>query len=187
MNFLLGPCAARVARGVSVLALAGAALCGTVSAEPQAPFKQMRLLRAPSDDLHIEWRATVHETGGEFLVVRGVPSGARRVVARLPPAPQASYAVTDTAEPGARVYELRYRDARGRERVLATVEIDLEGVERGPATVAARSVVDAPVVVPGAPAHLRAPSPVPHAVSADDALPLTLRGRPPTPPPRACA
>jgi hypothetical protein len=187
MKFLVEPCRARIARGMSVLALAGTALSGSASADVPVPFRQMRLVRAPSDDLHIEWRATVRETGGEFLVVRGTPAGARRLVARLPPGPRSHYHVTDTADPGARVYELRYRDARGRERVLATIEVDLEGVERAPAAAAPRAVVEPPLLVPGTAGHLSAPSPVAFALFADDAVPFTMRGRPPTPPPRVRA
>jgi hypothetical protein len=172
---------------MSVLALAGAALGGSASADVPVPFRQVRLVRAPSDDLHIQWRATVHEAGGEFLVVRGTPTGERRLVARLPPGPRTRYSVTDTSEPGARIYELRYRDARGRERLLATIEVDLEGVDRGPATAAPHISVEAPLLIAGVAGSLSAPSPVPFALFADDALPLEMRGRPPTPPPRVRA
>jgi hypothetical protein len=168
------------------LALAGAALGGTASADTAAPFRQMRLVRSPSDDLRIEWRARVHETGGEFLVVTGAPTGPRRLVARLPPDPRARYRVTDSAAaPGARVYELRYRDSHGRERLLASIELDLEAMERGPAAASARALLFAHVVVSGAAGFLPAPSPSPTAVSAADPIPLGVRGRPPTPPPRA--
>jgi hypothetical protein len=183
------PCEARwpqIARWASALALAAAALGGTpASAQGTEPFRQIRLVRAANDDLRIEWRAAVHETGGEFLVSRGMPAGPRRLVARVPPGPRVRYQVTDSADPGAWVYELRYRDARGRERILATIELNLDELERGTAAAAARAGLGSVAVRTDAVAAWTAPAPLPIAVTADDGLPRALRGRPPTPPPRA--
>jgi hypothetical protein len=177
----------RIARWTCVLALAGAALGGatTASAQGVEPFRQIRLVRVANDDLRIEWRAAVHETGGEFLVSRGAPAGPRRLVARVAPDPRARYRVTDSADPGAWIYELRYRDARGRERILATIELNLDELERGTAAAASRPGLGSVAVRTDAAAIWTAPAPFPIAVTADDGLPVALRGRPPTPPPRA--
>lgn len=181
------PCGAgrsRIVRWASVLVLAGASVA-TASAQDRTPFRQMRLVRLPNDDLRIEWRAAVHETGGEFLVSRAAPAGPRQLVARVAPGQGLRYRVTDSAEPGAWIYELRYRDARGRERILAAIELNLDELERGTAAEGSRPGLGPAAVGSRAAAFAAAPVPRPIAVSADDGLPIALRGRPPTPPPRA--
>ena len=176
----------RIARWASALALAGAALGVTpASAQGTEPFRQIRLVRVANDDLRIEWRAAVYETGGEFLVSRGAPAGPRRLVARVAPGARVRYQVTDSADPGAWVYELRYRDARGRERILATIELNLDELERGAATAASRAGLGTVAVRTDAAAAWTAPAPFPIAATADDGLPKAVRGQPPTPPPRA--
>jgi hypothetical protein len=167
--------------------LAGAAAGGaaTASAQGLEPFRQMRLVRLASDELRIEWRAAVRETGGVFLVSRAAPAGPRQLVARVPPGPGARYRVMDSADPGAWIYELRYRDARGRERILATIELNLDELERGTATAASRAGLGPTAVGASAVGFGGGRAPFPIAVSADDGLEVALRGRPPTPPPRA--
>jgi hypothetical protein len=145
----------------------------------------MRLVRLANDDLRIEWRAAVHETGGEFLVSRAAPAGPRQLVARVVPGQRSRYRVTDSADPGAWIYELRYRDARGRERILATIELNLDELERGTAATASRLGLGPAALGPAGAGFAEAPAPFPIAVSADDGLEVALRGRPPTPPPRA--
>jgi hypothetical protein len=190
MDLGLGSCAARwpqIARWTSVLVVTAASLGGatTASALGADPFRQLRLVRAANDDLRIEWRAAVRETGGLFLVSRGAPAGPRRLVARVAPSASVRYRVTDSAEPGAWVYELRYRDARGRERILATIELNLDELERGTAAAVSRPGLGSVAVRTEAAGLETAPAPFPIAVTADDGLPVALRGRPPTPPPRA--
>ncbi|MET0551544.1 MAG: hypothetical protein ABW221_00805 [Vicinamibacteria bacterium] len=177
----------RIARWTSVLAVAAASLgsAALASAHGTDPFRQIRLVRAANDDIRIEWRAAVYETGGEFLVSRGAPAGPRRLVARVAPGPRVRYRVSDAAEPGAWVYELRYRDARGRERILATIELNLDELERGTAAAVSRPGLGSVAVQTDAAGPWTAPAPFPIAVTADDGLPVALRGRPPTPPPRA--
>lgn len=176
-----------IARWTCVLALAGAAAgaATTASAHGIEPFRQMRLVRLANDELRIEWRATVHETGGTFLLSRAMPAGPRQLVARVVPGPVSRYRVTDAAAPGAWVYELRYRDARGRERILAAIELNLDELERGTATAGSRPGLG-PTALGASVARLgSARAAFPIAVSADDGLEVALRGRPPTPPPRA--
>jgi hypothetical protein len=144
----------------------------------------MRLVRLANDELRIEWRAAVRESGGEFLLSRAAPAGPRRLVARVTPGQGLRYRVTDSADPGAWIYELRYRDARGRERILAAIELNLDELERGTAAAASRAGLGPAAVGPVA-GDVTAPVAFPIAVSADDGLPIALRGRPPTPPPRA--
>jgi hypothetical protein len=178
----------RIACRIALLALAGTAICGAASASPQGdPFRQIRLVKLPNDDLRIEWRAAVYETGGSFLLSRGAPASPRRLVARVAPGTQRQYRVTDSVEPGAWVYELRYRDARGREIILATIELNLDELERGPVAAAPRPGLDTVPVGTDATGFGAVPASLPIAVSADDGLPIALRGRPPTPPPRAHA
>lgn len=179
----------RLPRWTYVLALAGAALGGSVpaSADTRDPIRQIRLARLANDDLRIEWHASVSETGGEFLLTRSTPAGPRRLLARLTPGPENRYRVTDTADPGAWVYELRYRDARGRELVLATVELNLDELERGTAAASARAGLGSVAAIAGAEAFHAAPSRSSLTSSADDGLTNAHRGRPPTPPPRAHA
>jgi len=167
--------------------LAGAAAGGaaTASAQDLAPFRQMRLVRLANDDLRIEWRAAVRETGGVFLVSRAAPAGPRQLVARVEAGAVSRYRVMDSADPGAWIYELRYRDARGRERILATIELNLDELERGTATAASRAGLGPAAQDTGTEGFGSGPAPVPIAVAAEDGLPRAVRGRPPTPPPRA--
>jgi hypothetical protein len=190
MDPLVGACQIRwprIARWTSVLALAGAVVGVAASASAQGvdPFRQVRLLRLANDELRIEWRAAVYETGGAFLVSRGAPAGPRRLVAQVAPDAGARYRVTDSADPGAWIYELRYRDARGRERILATIELNLDELDRGTAAAASRPGPGSAAVGTVDAGSWTAPAPFPIAVAADDGLPVVLRGRPPTPPPRA--
>lgn len=192
MDPRVGPCPARrprIARWTSVLAISGLAATGaaTASAAGLEPFRQVRLVRVANDSLRIEWRAAVRETGGAFVLSRSQPAGARLLVARVLPVSAARYRVTDSAEPGAWIYELRYRDARGRERLLAVVELNLDELERGTAAASFRSGLGPAAVSTEAAASGAVPAPFPIAVADDDGLPIVLRGRPPTPPPRAHA
>jgi hypothetical protein len=89
------------------------------------------VVKPPDADLRIRWSATTHEEGGEFLVTRQGPGGPASEVARVRPRGEGRYEVTEPGAAGSWVYRLRYRDRHGRDRVLATIRLNVDRVAPG--------------------------------------------------------
>jgi len=144
--------------------------------------REVTLLKPPHDDLRINWSATVHEEGGEFLVSRQGLGGFSAVVARVRPRGDGRYAVAEPGFAGSRIYTLQYRDRRGRQYVLATIRLNVESLDPG------RGVLGTGADGPPAAIRTAALLPMPAAQSGwpqglTDASPGVPAPRPPSPPP----
>jgi hypothetical protein len=122
--------AARAAVLVSLLALGS----GWSSADPRLPTgdgsaREVSVVKPPFDDLRIRWSALVHEEGGEFLISRHGIGGPTSVVARVRPRVDGRYNVAHRGAAGSWIYEIRYRDRRGREHNLATIRLNVENLD----------------------------------------------------------
>lgn len=178
--------------GRTALALALAAVFGanggqatvTLQTRPDALARPgLQILKMPLDEMHIQWQARVETGGGKFVIQlkSGVSTDvivldAERGTARYD-------AVIQTGYFGGG-YELRYRDAAGRESVLATVAVEIARLKNVPTL--------PPNIHVGPPGALREESrwasPIPTGRTRDlgVALPIAAADSPPTPPPRFC-
>jgi hypothetical protein len=148
-------------RAAAVLLLAA----GPAAATPGVPLigdppREINLLKAPHEILHIRWSALVNEDGGEFVISRQGPGGSILEVAAVRPRMDGRYDVADHGVAGSWVYELRYRDRRGQELVLVTVRINVEkldaargtltgGTGHQPMAVATATLVPTPAAAAG--------------------------------------
>jgi hypothetical protein len=157
------------------------------SADPRIPVgdgaaREVNLLKPPHEDLRIQWSATVHEEGGEFLISRQGIGGPRSVVARVLPRVDGHYEVAQHGAAGSWIYKLRYRDRRGREHDLVTIRLNVETIDTG------RGVLTAGTDVQPAAVLTAAVLPMPLAGTAwppagEETSPNGPGGWPPTPPP----
>jgi hypothetical protein len=141
--------------------------------------QSVRLLKAPGDSLRFRWAARVGEPG-HFVLQRpdGTEVWTAAVVGRT------AYQAAPPALSGE--YELRYRDASGRERVLAHVLVACVSVDRNmPASVVARALPpDALTSASHGTTLLAGEGDV---IDSIDRRPTGLLRPPPTPPPRTHA
>jgi len=144
--------------------------------------REVNLLKPPHEDLRIQWSATVHEEGGEFLVSRQGLGGFSSVVARVRPHGAGRYAVAKPGSAGSWIYTLHYRDRRGRQYVLATIHLNMESLDPG------RGVLSTGADSPPAAIRTALLLPIPAAQAGwpqgfTDASPGVPAPRPPSPPP----
>ncbi len=105
-----------------------ASVDGKRSAERQVALQVRQPLQGAQ--LLVRWRPVANRKGGQFLLYRGTDRDSLQRVASLAVDNSNSYEVADSAAwEGRRIYQLRYLDRHGRERVLTTVLLDLSHVE----------------------------------------------------------
>jgi hypothetical protein len=144
--------------------------------------REVNLVKPPHEDLRIRWSALVHEEGGEFRLSRQGLGGAPSVVARVRPRVDGRYEVAEHGAIGSWIYELRYRDRRGREHLLVTIRLNVESVDAGHGVLTAGAHGQPPAALTAA------LLPPPDAMAALPAVAAEGAARgpdrwPPTPPP----
>ena len=97
--------------------------------EASSPHETTSLNARRDSELRIQWRASVQEEGGQFLVYRGTSPESLEVFAERAPKGRSWYEVVDSPVSGVTHYELRYRDREGREHVLSTETVNVSIVE----------------------------------------------------------
>jgi hypothetical protein len=144
-------------------------------------LRQIDLVKPPNEDLRIRWSAVVHEEGGEFLISREGLGGTSEV-ARVRPRNDGQYEVAQPGAEGSWIYKLRYRDRRGRERVLVTIRLNVERLDSGRAILTANLGGPPAAVASAAVLPLPTASTVSYPAAAQAAADGPGRW-PPTPPP----
>jgi hypothetical protein len=177
--------------GWSVLACfaAGLLLAGTqsVAAVPDsdADREATLLLRKPlvENHLRVRWEATVHASGGRFQVWKGKALSSLGLVADVEAANGPFEFVDRQPAIGPTIYQLRFKDRDGGERVLATRVVNVEVMTSHGSIVPPQGPTIAPALV----TDTVAAAPTESTAPAVGSTPLAAQHVrvPPTPPPRA--
>ncbi len=148
------------------------------------PPQETSFLNArPDSELRIQWRASVRQEGGQFLLYRGTSPESLQIFAARVPRGRSWYEVVDSpASSGLMLYELRFRDREGREHVLTTQTVSVSIIGSLPSP-AVRSEGSAQSVA--ALDLLALPVPRTRRLELAGRSPAVLRldDEPPTPPP----
>ncbi len=96
---------------------------------PPRPVNTVHLVKARHEGLRFEWQAVVAE-GGAFVLRRSDARTAPEIVSTALPG-QSTYDAALPAPAASGVYELRFRDARGTDHLLATLLVNCHALDTG--------------------------------------------------------